>query len=122
MNWQTDEQRGDNRAAGSVSMPDTLAAELESVSLYLHVPFCHAKCHYCDFNSYAGMLGQREAYVDALAQEIRLAGHARAPGGWHAAPLPHHLLRRWNAQPADRRAGGGVAAGGASGLCRGRRC
>jgi oxygen-independent coproporphyrinogen-3 oxidase len=55
-------------------MSDSLAAELESVSLYLHVPFCHAKCHYCDFNSYAGMLGQREAYVDALAREIRLAG------------------------------------------------
>lgn len=66
--------RDDNGTAGSVSMSDTLAAELESVSLYLHVPFCHAKCHYCDFNSYAGMLGQREAYVDALAREIRLAG------------------------------------------------
>ena len=74
MNWQTEEQRTDNRTAGSVSLTDTLAAELESVSLYLHVPFCHAKCHYCDFNSYAGMLGQREAYVDALAREIRLAG------------------------------------------------
>jgi oxygen-independent coproporphyrinogen-3 oxidase len=58
----------------SISESDTLASELASVSLYLHVPFCHAKCHYCDFNSYAGMLGQREAYVDALAREIRLAG------------------------------------------------
>jgi oxygen-independent coproporphyrinogen-3 oxidase len=74
MKRQTEEQRDDNGIASSVSMSDTLAAELESVSLYLHVPFCHAKCHYCDFNSYAGMLGQREAYVDALAREIRLAG------------------------------------------------
>src|SRR5690349_8003972 len=76
MDRQTDEQRDEVTTAGdgSVSTSDTLAAELESISLYLHVPFCHAKCHYCDFNSYAGMLGQREAYVDALAQEIRLAG------------------------------------------------
>lgn len=54
--------------------PSDLAAELASVSLYLHVPFCHTRCHYCDFNTYAGMLGHRESYVDALAQEIRLAG------------------------------------------------
>lgn len=50
---------------------------LDTVSLYLHIPFCHAKCHYCDFNSYAGMLGMRERYVDALLREITYAG-ARA--------------------------------------------
>ena len=49
-------------------------ALLETVSLYLHIPFCHAKCHYCDFNSYAGMLGLREEYVAALRDEILLAG------------------------------------------------
>jgi oxygen-independent coproporphyrinogen-3 oxidase len=74
MGRPTGEKRDDNGTAGDGSLSDALAAELESVSLYLHVPFCHAKCHYCDFNSYAGMLGQREAYVDALAREIRLAG------------------------------------------------
>ncbi|HEY7340776.1 MAG TPA: radical SAM family heme chaperone HemW [Ktedonobacterales bacterium] len=74
MGRPTGEKRDDAQIAGGEIMADTLAAELESISLYLHVPFCHAKCHYCDFNSYAGMLGQREAYVDALAREIRLAG------------------------------------------------
>mgnify|MGYP001483032505 CR=1 FL=1 len=54
----------------------------QTVSLYLHIPFCHAKCHYCDFNSYAGMLGLREAYVAALCDEIALAGRrARLPDG-----------------------------------------
>ncbi|HET9111530.1 MAG TPA: radical SAM family heme chaperone HemW [Ktedonobacterales bacterium] len=50
------------------------AALLDTISLYLHIPFCHAKCHYCDFNSYAGMLGLREQYVAALCDEIALAG------------------------------------------------
>lgn len=55
---------------------------LDTISLYLHIPFCHAKCHYCDFNSYAGMLGLRERYVDALLAEIALAGRrARLPDG-----------------------------------------
>lgn len=55
----------------------------DSLSLYLHIPFCHAKCHYCDFNSYAGMLGLREQYVAALCDEIALAGARAAAGRSH---------------------------------------
>ena len=47
---------------------------LQTVSLYLHIPFCHTRCHYCDFNTYAGMLPLREPYVRALITEIVLAG------------------------------------------------
>ncbi len=47
---------------------------LETASLYLHIPFCHTRCHYCDFNTYAGMLPLREPYVRALLTEIALAG------------------------------------------------
>src|SRR6266702_2539804 len=47
---------------------------LETVSLYLHIPFCHTRCHYCDFNTYAGILPLREPYVRALLTEIELAG------------------------------------------------
>lgn len=57
-------------------MTSEIVSLLETVSLYLHIPFCHAKCHYCDFNSYAGMLGLRERYVDALEAEIELAGRS----------------------------------------------
>ena len=46
----------------------------ETASLYLHIPFCHTRCHYCDFNTYAGMLPLREPYVRALLTEIALAG------------------------------------------------
>ena len=47
---------------------------LQTVSLYLHIPFCHTRCHYCDFNTYAGILPLREPYVRALITEVRLAG------------------------------------------------
>src|SRR5437588_7505944 len=47
---------------------------LETASLYLHIPFCHTRCHYCDFNTYAGILPLREPYVRALLNEIELAG------------------------------------------------
>ncbi|MGH2487280.1 MAG: coproporphyrinogen-III oxidase family protein [Ktedonobacterales bacterium] len=68
-----------DRAADMRQARDPL---LDTVSLYLHIPFCHAKCHYCYFNSYAGMLGMRERYVDALLREIAYAGaRARHPDG-----------------------------------------
>ena len=55
---------------------------LETASLYLHIPFCHTRCHYCDFNTYAGLLPLREPYVKALLTEVELAGNlARRPGG-----------------------------------------
>lgn len=47
---------------------------LQTTSLYLHIPFCHTRCHYCDFNTYAGMLPLREPYVRALITEVGLAG------------------------------------------------
>src|SRR5438067_10871275 len=55
---------------------------LQTTSLYLHIPICHTRCHYCDFNTYAGILPLREPYVRALLTEIALIGtFARLPGG-----------------------------------------
>ncbi len=39
--------------------------------LYLHVPYCQAKCPYCDFNSIAGRDDEHAAYVQALLAEVR---------------------------------------------------
>ncbi|MCH8066646.1 MAG: radical SAM family heme chaperone HemW [Chloroflexi bacterium] len=44
----------------------------EPFSLYLHIPFCTAKCGYCDFNSYAGQEHLIPSYSEALVQEARL--------------------------------------------------
>jgi len=43
-----------------------------SLALYVHIPFCQAKCPYCDFNSYAGLDGLMTPYVDALIAEMAL--------------------------------------------------
>lgn len=53
---------------------EPIAQLLETASLYLHIPFCHTRCYYCDFNTYAGLLPLREPYVRALLAEIALAG------------------------------------------------
>ncbi len=46
---------------------------LPPLTLYIHLPWCVAKCPYCDFNSHAlaGELPER-AYVDALMADLEL--------------------------------------------------
>lgn len=43
---------------------------MHTLGLYLHIPFCVRKCHYCDFCSAAASADTRAAYVDALCAEI----------------------------------------------------
>jgi oxygen-independent coproporphyrinogen-3 oxidase len=40
-------------------------------SLYVHIPYCQAKCPYCDFNSYAATTWPEDAYAQALLAELR---------------------------------------------------
>ncbi|MDD2573871.1 MAG: radical SAM family heme chaperone HemW [Bacillota bacterium] len=41
-------------------------------ALYVHIPFCIKKCHYCDFVSFPGMEDMQEDYVAALLAEMAL--------------------------------------------------
>ncbi len=44
----------------------------EPIGLYLHIPFCTAKCGYCDFNSYAGHEHMIPSYADTLVKDAAL--------------------------------------------------
>jgi oxygen-independent coproporphyrinogen-3 oxidase len=46
------------------------------LGIYVHVPFCVAKCGYCDFASVPLAAGALEPYLEALEQEIRTAPEA----------------------------------------------
>jgi oxygen-independent coproporphyrinogen-3 oxidase len=47
--------------------------------LYLHIPFCHRRCSYCDFNTYANMEDRIEAYVAALIGELAMVNREERP-------------------------------------------
>jgi len=44
-------------------------------SLYIHIPFCTHKCHYCDFYSIVDTRDRQEAFVSRLVRELE----AQAP-------------------------------------------
>ena len=38
--------------------------------LYIHIPFCDSKCHYCAFNSYVDLFSFKKEYMDALKKQL----------------------------------------------------
>lgn len=48
------------------------------IGLYFHIPFCHSKCYYCDFLSFAKKNNQ-EQYIDALIKEMAHTSQSLPP-------------------------------------------
>jgi len=79
-------------------------------ALYIHIPFCSHRCHYCDFNTYV-LEGQPvDAYLDALELEMERTVGALPPeridtvfvgGGTPTVLTPEQMarltgaVRRW---------------------------
>ncbi|RLQ98166.1 radical SAM family heme chaperone HemW [Falsibacillus albus] len=42
-------------------------------SAYIHIPFCHHICHYCDFNKFFFQGQPVDEYLDALKKEMELS-------------------------------------------------
>jgi oxygen-independent coproporphyrinogen-3 oxidase len=52
--------------------------------LYIHIPFCAKRCHYCDFNTYEGQENLAGPYVEALVRDLEQsvkAGAVAVEGG-----------------------------------------
>lgn len=74
------------RSIASARVPAlSLAPELEAcpalkpASLYLHMPFCAHKCHYCDFYSIVDTQDRQSAFTDRLVRELVALAPLTAP-------------------------------------------
>jgi oxygen-independent coproporphyrinogen-3 oxidase len=56
-------------------------------SLYIHIPFCRHRCHYCDFITTAGQEGLLPVYVGALKKELRIVNKDRGKYPVHSIYL-----------------------------------
>ncbi|MDX6517424.1 MAG: hypothetical protein QOF50_270, partial [Gaiellaceae bacterium] len=76
--------------------------------LYVHLPFCSARCGYCDFVTLVGRREGHGGYVDALVRELELERTLLAPkldtlflgGGTPTFTEPAALERLLDALPA----------------------
>ena len=59
--------------AADLPVPRTGPEKDRPSGLYIHVPFCRHKCHYCDFYSFVDSQGRQGAFVDRLVEEIEAA-------------------------------------------------
>mgnify|MGYP006086176539 FL=1 len=41
-----------------------------ALGLYIHIPFCHTKCTYCDFNTYSGIENLIDDFSNSIYKEI----------------------------------------------------
>lgn len=61
-------------------MPILPRSEKTSLGIYVHIPFCKSKCHYCDFYSIPGENKKlMDKYLKAICTHIKESG-ALAPG------------------------------------------
>ena len=75
---------------------------MNSIGLYLHIPYCLHKCGYCDFNSHNINEAEMESYVRALLSEMEHAAQGAADrrvdtiffGGGTPTTLPFADLAR----------------------------
>ena len=75
--WSHDAVKGD-------AMPALASSPKPSVplGLYLHIPFCRKRCHFCYFRVYTDKNAQEvNQYLDVLAREWELYGNLQAVAG-----------------------------------------
>src|SRR5258708_5927685 len=74
----------------------------DAVGLYIHIPFCHARCGYCDFVTFTGKEDKIDQYVHDLSREIELYPRIHVStiffgGGTPSVLETNHLQEIFNA-------------------------
>ena len=62
------------------ALPDLRPSQASPLGVYLHIPFCRQRCHYCSFNTGPYRPAAMERFLRALLREIDLAGEAAWAG------------------------------------------
>ena len=90
------------RRHGTASHSQEPVSRSAPLGLYVHVPFCAARCGYCDFNTYTAAElpggGDRAGFADGRAGGGRARPCERSVPA--ARPVTHRLLRRRHAHAA----------------------
>ncbi len=60
-------------ASTSTNFPakGSLTSSGRPFGVYVHIPFCHVRCGYCDFNTYTGLADVQQTYADDVIAEIQ---------------------------------------------------
>lgn len=62
----------------NATTPDACSVDVGARHLYIHIPFCFHKCHYCDFYSFVDSRDRQAPFTDALITQLRAQSHAAA--------------------------------------------
>lgn len=62
---------GSSRPFLGCSPPHASPPNAPARSLYIHIPFCSHKCHYCDFYSIVDTRDRQDAFTERLVRELR---------------------------------------------------
>lgn len=65
-----DRQRPTHSARGPVSTAANMKSGQLARSLYIHIPFCSHKCHYCDFYSFVDTRDRQGVFAARLEREL----------------------------------------------------
>jgi oxygen-independent coproporphyrinogen-3 oxidase len=71
-----------NQVSRVDAMLDRAPAPASTLGVYVHIPFCRKRCHFCYFKVYTDKNSTEvEGYVDAVVSEAKLYSHKKALAG-----------------------------------------